>query len=136
MFGGTSLYGSLSLQGGIPALTMPDDSALVSGSFGTALVTGPAPVPGNSFSCLAGSDFTDHKDDAWLASFGFHRQTANGKFDPGLDASFASAPGGFTSPMVPSGNSLLHPAPIYSNLVLLGCGLMGLVGLRYRRRRC
>jgi hypothetical protein len=114
---------------------MPDDSALVSGSFGTAMVTGPAPVPGNSFSCLAGSNFTGHKDDAWPASLGFHRQTASIKFDPGLAASFAAAPSVFTSTMVPSGNILHQLAPFYSNLLLLGCGLMGLVGLRYRRRR-
>lgn len=135
MLGGTSLHGSLTLQGGIPALTMSDDTALVSGSFGTARVTEPAPVQGNLFSCLAGSNFTDHKDDALPASFGFHRQTANEKFDPGLAASFASAPGVFTSTMVPSSNILHQLAPFYSNLLLLGCGLMGLVGLRYRRRR-
>jgi hypothetical protein len=114
---------------------MPDESALVSGSFGTARVTEPAPVRGNSFSCLAGSNFTDHKDDAWPASLGFHRQTANEKADPGLAAGFASAPGVFTSNMVPSGNILHQLAPFSSNLLLLGCGLMGLVGLRYRRRR-
>ena len=84
---------------------------------------------------MAGSNFTDNKNDALLASLGFHRQTANGNFDPGFAASFASAPGAFTSTMVPSGNILNHLAPFSSTLLLLGCGLMGLVGLRYRRRR-
>ena len=135
MFGGTSPQGSLTLQGGISSLNMSDDTTLVSGSFGTASVTEPAPVRGNSFFYVAGSNFTDNKDDALLASLGFHRQTANGNFDPGFAASFASAPGAFTGTMVPSGNILNHLAPFSSTLMLLGSGLMGLVGLRYRRRR-
>ena len=135
MLGGTSPQGSLTLQGGISSLNMSGGATIVSGSFGTASVTEPAPVRGNSFFYVAGSNFTDNKNDALLASLGLHRQTANGNFDPGFGASFASAPGAFTGPMVPSGNILHHPAPISSTLLLLGCGLMGLVGLRYRRRR-
>jgi hypothetical protein len=135
MFGGLSPQRSITLQGGIPALAKSDGTPPLSGSFGTARVTEPAPVGVNSFFYVAGSNFTDHRDDAWLASLGLHRQTANGNFDPGFAASFASAPGAFTGTMVPSGNILNHRAPISSTLLLLGCGLMGLAGLRYRRRR-
>lgn len=135
MFGGTSPQGSLTLRSGIPSLNMSEDTALVSGSFGTASVTDPATVRGNSFFYLAGSNFTDNTDDALLASLGIHRQTANGNFDPGFAASFASAPGAVTGTMVPSGNILHHLAPFSSTLMLLGSGLIGLVGLRYRRRR-
>ena len=101
----------------------------------TASVTEPAPVSEDWFFYVAGSNFTDNKNDALLASLGFHRQTAYGNFDPGFAASFASGPGAFTSTMVPSGNILNHLAPFSSTLLLLGSGLMGLVGLRYRRRR-
>jgi hypothetical protein len=135
MFGGTSPQGSIPLQGGIPSLKMSDGTPLLSGLFRTANVTEPALVSEDSFFYVAGSNFTDNKNDALLAYFGFHRQIANGNFDPGFAASYASAPGAFTSTMVPSGNILNHLAPFSSNLLLLGCGLMGLVGLRYRRRR-
>lgn len=135
MFGGISPQGSITLQGGIPSLNMSDGTTLLSGSFGTASVTEPAPVSGNSFFYVAGSNFTDNKNDVLLAYLGIPRQTANGNFNPGFAASFASAPGAFTSTMVTSGNILNHLAPFSSNLLLLGCGLMGLVGLRYRRRR-
>ena len=135
MLGGTSPQGSITLQGGTSCLNMSGGTTIVSGSFGTASVTEPAPVRGNSFFYVAGSNFTDNKSDALLASLCLHRQTANGNFEPGFAASFASAPGAFTGPMVPSGNILHHLAPFSSTLLLLGCGLMGLVGLRYRRRR-
>ena len=114
---------------------MSSGTTLLSGSFGTASLTEPAHVRENSFFYVAGSNFADNKNDAWLAALGFHRQTANGNFDPGSAASFASAPGAFASAMVPSGNILNHLAPFSSTLLLLGCGLMGLVGLRHRRRR-
>jgi hypothetical protein len=134
MFGGTSPQGSLTLQGGKSCLNT-GGMILLSGSFGTASVTEAAPVWGNSLAHVAVSNFTDNKTDALLASFGLHRQTANGNFDPGFAASFASAPGAFAGTMVPSGNILNHLAPFSSTLLLLGSGLMGLVGLRYRRRR-
>jgi len=70
-----------------------------------------------------------------LAYFDFHRQTANDNFDPGFAASLAAAPDAFTSTMVPSDNILNRLAPFVSTLLLLGSGLMGLVGLRSRRRR-
>ena len=135
MFGGISPQGSVTLQGGILSLNMSDGTTLLSGSFRTGSVTEPPPVSEDSFFYMAGSNFTDNKHDAFLAYFGISRQTANGNFDPGFAASFASAPGAFTSTMVPSGNILNHLAPFSSNLQLQGCGLMGLEGLRYRRRR-
>jgi hypothetical protein len=135
MFGSTSPQGSKTLQGSIPALNTSGGTPLLRGSFGTASLTEPILVRGNWFFYLAGSNFTDNKNDAWVGSLGLHRQTANGNFDPIFAASFASASGAFTNTMVPRGNILNHLAPFSSTLLLLGCGLMGLVGLRYRRRR-
>lgn len=135
MHGGTSPQGSTIFQGGISGLTMSSGTTLVSGSFGTASLTEPAPVRGNWFFSLAGSNFMDNKNDAWEAALGLHHQTANGNFDPIFAASFASASGAFTGTIVPRGSILHHLAPFSSTLLLLGCGLIGLVGLRHRRRR-
>jgi hypothetical protein len=133
--GGLSPQGFTTVQGGISCRNMSDGTTLVSGSSGTANVMEPTYVWGNSFFSVAGSNFTDNKNDAWPAALGFHHQTADGNFDPGFPASFASVPSGFSGAVVPSGNILHHLAPFSSTLLLLGSGLMGLVGLRYRRRR-
>ena len=136
VFGGISPQGSITIQGGIPSLTISDDgTTLLSGSLRTAGVMEPVPVSGHSFSYLGGSNSTDNKNDTLLAFFGILRQSVDDNINPGFAGSFASAPGAFTGTMVPSGNILNRLAPFYSNLLLLGCGLMGLVGLRYRRRR-
>jgi hypothetical protein len=135
VFGGISPQGSLTLQGGIPSLTMSDGTTLLSGSLRTASVMEPVPVGGHSFSSLGGSNSTDNKNDTLLAFFGILRQSVDDNINPGFAGSFASAPGAFTGTMVPSGNILNHIAPFSSTLLLLGTGLTGLVGLRYRRRR-
>lgn len=70
-----------------------------------------------------------------LASLDVHRRIVNDTGVPGFSASFASAPGASAGAMVPGGTILAHLAPFSSTLMLLGCGLMGLAGLRYRRRR-
>jgi hypothetical protein len=135
LLGCISPQDATTLQGGISCPHMSDGTSLLSGSFGTASVTEPAHVGENSVFYVAGSNFTDHKNDAWLASSGFHRQTATGNFDPGCAASFASVPSAFTGTMGKRGDILNHFAPFTSTLLLLGCGLLGLVGLGYRRRR-
>jgi hypothetical protein len=135
MFDSVSPQSSITLQGGIPALNMSDGTILLSGSFGTASVTEPAPVRGNSFFYVAGSNVTDNKNGSLLAYFGIPRQTANGSFNPGFAASFAPAPGAFIGTIVPSSNILNHLTPFSSTLLLLGSGLMGLVGLGWRRRK-
>lgn len=135
MVSGISPQGSIPLRSGIPYSNMPEGKTLSSGSLRTASVTEPAPVCEDWFFYVAGSNCTDNKDDGLLTSFGIYCQAANGNFDPGFAASLASAPGAFTSTMVPSGNILNHLAPFSSPLLLLGSGLIGLVGLRYRRRR-
>ena len=56
-------------------------------------------------------------------------------FDPGFAASCASGPGAFVSTRGLSGDILNRIAPFSSTLLLLGGGLIGLVGLRSRRRR-
>jgi hypothetical protein len=123
------------LQGGISCPHMSDGTSLLSGSFGTASVTEPAHVGENSVFYVAGSNFTDNQKNAWLAALGLHCQTDGGNFDPGCAPSFASVPSAFTGTKVQRGNILNHFAPFTSTLLLLGCGLLGLAGLRYRRRR-
>lgn len=135
IFGGISPQSSITLQGGIPSRNMSDGTTLLSGSFGTAGVMEPGPAGANSFFYVAGSNFKDNKNDGLPAYLGIFRQTATGNCNPVLAASFASAPGAFTSTTVPSGNILNRLAPFSSTLLLLGSGLMGLAGLRYRRRR-
>jgi hypothetical protein len=123
------------LHGGISCPHRSDGTSLLSGSSGTASVTELAHVGENPVFYVAGSNFTDNNNDAWLAALGFHRQTAGGNFDPVCAASLASVPSAFTGTMVQRANILNHFAPFTSTLLLLGCGLLGLVGLRYRRRR-
>jgi hypothetical protein len=135
MPGSTSPQGSITLQGGIFCLTRSGGTTLLSGWFGTGSVTEPAPEGRNSFLYVAGFDPTANKNITLLATLGLHRQIANDTFDPGFAASFASVPNAFTGTMVPRGNILNHLAPFSSTLLLLGCGLMGMVGLRFRRRR-
>jgi hypothetical protein len=132
MFGGVSHPGPIALQGGIASSNM---STQLRGSFGAARVTETAPVHSNSLGYAAGSNFTANKTDALLASLGIPRQTVEDNFNPGFAASFSSVPQAFAGPRVPSGSILHRIAPFSSTLMLLGGGLMGLVGLRYRRRR-
>jgi hypothetical protein len=133
--GGISPQGAITLQGDISGLNLSGGTTLWRGSFGAGSVTEPAPVRGNAFFSVAGSNFTDNNDAAWLAALDLYRQTANDNVDPGCAASFASIPRAFPSTMVPRGKILNHLVPFSNTLLLLGSGLMGLVGLRYRRRR-
>lgn len=74
-------------------------------------------------------------DDGLPVYFDIPRQTTDDNFNPGSAVRFTSTAGASVGAMVPSGNILNHLAPFSSTLLLLGCGLMGLAGLRYRRRR-
>jgi hypothetical protein len=79
--------------------------------------------------------WVDYFSNVPSATLGIPLQTVDDNFTPGFAASFPSVPSAFGGARVPSGN-ILHPiAPFSSTLMLLGGGLMGLVGLRYRRRR-
>lgn len=135
MLGARSPHSSKTLQGSISDLDMSGGTTLLSGTIETGSVAGPIPEGRKSFFHVASFHATDNKNDAWLASLGLKHRTAPGDFDPGLAASFTSSRGAPASAMVPSRNISNHLAPISSTLLLLGCGLMGLVGLRYRRRR-
>jgi hypothetical protein len=123
---GISPQGSLTLQGGIPSLNMSDGTTLLSGSSGTTGVIEPTPGRVNSFVYVAGSNFTDHINESLTACLGMPRQTATDHGNPGFGASFASAPGAFTSTMVPGRTRLNHLTPFSSSLLLLlGRGLLG-----------
>jgi len=132
---GISLHGFITLPGGSSCLTRSGGTAGMSGSVETVSVPGPVPGGGNSPVYNAGSNLTTHKNEARLAPLGFQHLIANGNFDPDAAANFASSPGEFAATLVPSGNIFHHLAPSVSTLLLLGSGLMGLVGLRSRRRR-
>jgi hypothetical protein len=136
MFGGVSPQGSIVFQQSSNALlNMSGGTTLLRGPFGTSRVTETAPAHGNSLGYAAGSNFTANKTDALLAFLGIPRQTVEDNFNPDFAASFSSVPNAFAGTRVPSGNILHRIAPFSSTLMLLGGGLMGLVGLRYRRRR-
>jgi len=135
MFGSLSPQGFITPQGGIASLNMSGGTTLLRGSLTTENVTEPAPISEDRRFYVAGSHFSGNKNDSLLTYFGIYRQAGNGNFDPDCAASFGLFPGAFTSTMVPSGNILNQRAPFSSTLLLLGSGLLGLVGLRYRRRR-
>lgn len=84
---------------------------------------------------LQGSVLSGKHNDCLPVLSGFPGATADGSFDYWFAGSFASPAGTSGSAMTPSDNILHHLAPFSSALVLLGSGLMGLVGLGYRRRR-
>lgn len=135
MFGGVSPQKFITLQGGIASLNMSGGTTLLRGSFGAARITETAPACGNSLGCVAGSNFTANKTDALLASLGIPRQTVDENFNPGFAASFSEVPNAFAGTRVPSGLIPHRITPFSSTLMLLASGLVGLAGLRYRRRR-
>jgi hypothetical protein len=110
-------------------LGLPPPAQAYLPDFTVSSINPPAPESGHP------DNFTDNKNDGLPAYLGMYRQADNGNFDPGFAAGFASGPGIFASPKCSSGNILNRIAPFSSTLLLLGCGLMGLVGLRFRRRR-
>jgi hypothetical protein len=131
MFGGISHLGSIALQNGIPGLDMPDGATLLRGSMRAVSVKEPAPAREDWFLYAAGSDSSDDNNDGWLTFSGMYRPAAHDNLGPGC----AFTPVGFTCATAPNGNILHYLAPFSSTLLLLGCGLMGLAGLHYRRRR-
>jgi len=134
-FSGISPPGSIPPQSGLPGLDRSDGRTLLNGSLRSVSVKEPAPVSEDWLFYVAGSNVTDNKNDGLLTFSGIYRQAADDIPDPGCGVSFAFAPGGFAGATASSGNILHHLAPFSSTLLLLGCGLMGLVGLRCRRRR-
>jgi hypothetical protein len=79
--------------------------------------------------------WVDYFSNVPSAALGIPRQPVDDNFSPGFAASFPSVPHAYAGSRVPSGNILHSIAPFSSTLMLLGSGLVGLAGLRYRRRR-
>jgi hypothetical protein len=95
----------------------------------------PAIAPPDRILNFPSEPWADPFSDVPSLALGIPRQTADDNFNPGFAASFSSVPQAFAGTRVPSGNILHRITPFSSTLMLLGSGLVGLAGLRYRRRR-
>lgn len=129
--GGTiTLDGTLDFDGAGPNL--PITATWLTGTLSTATV-----VPFGGGLNLTFSAFTDLKDPRLIAYFFgpiFDPLTQfSGLFHIDFNAS-GIAPGSFTSTQLGSGD-VLNQVPIPPTALLLGSGLLGLVGLGWRRRK-
>jgi hypothetical protein len=134
-FGGGSLstitiIGGIDLDGGgIGPGDIPLGTPLLTGSFGTATVASFGPT-----FRIAGSAFSDTKNEDLLAFYGLSPGPFSGNFNISFNA-VGSPPGGFQSSMVLSGDVLNTAVQVSepASLLLLGSGLV-VLGLWGRRR--
>lgn len=135
IFDGNSSLAAVTITGEISSLGIVAGSTLMSGSFTGSSVVNQGATAGPSFFYVTGSSFTDTKNSLLLAYFGLPDVTCSGNFNIGFYAANATPPAGFSSTIVTSGDVINNLVPAPSTILLLGTGLMGLVGLRYRRRK-
>ena len=134
-FGGGA-SSSIKITGAVPAAGITDPSTvLLSGTFDLAKVIY---LVNSLFTFnVAAAGFQDTKDPALLEYFDIPAGTP---FIGSFNLSFNTAagqipPGSFASVTMGSGNLFNVPVPIPPSLLLLGTGLVGLMGLRCRRKR-
>ena len=126
----------IKITGAVPAAGITDpNTVLLEGTFGIAKVIY---LANQAFSFnIAGAVFQDTKNPALLEYFGIPAGTP---FLGSLNLSFLTTmdkipPAAFASNTIGSGDVLNVPAvPIPPSLLLLGTGLVGLMGLGYRRK--
>jgi len=132
--------GSLTVKGAISTLGLPAGTSLITGVFTNVSVT-QIPVTYGGFTVynfdVAVAGFQDEKNSALLQYFGY---PANASSDGNFNLSFLTAgfvkPGdAFTSISVLSGDVVNFPVPLPPSMLLLGTGILGLVGLGWRRRK-
>ena len=132
--GGPSSF--IKITGAVPAAGITDpNTVLLSGTFDLARViyiTNPL----FTFT-VAAAGFQDTKDPALLAYFGISAGTPLiGSFNLSFNTAAGQIPpGAFASTTMGSGNLFNVPVPIPPSLLLLGTGLMGLIGLGWRKRQ-
>jgi hypothetical protein len=142
LFGGG---GSISVIGAIPAQTPVggtpfggSGATLLSGQFaGTEDVDQAQGVAGPTNFYITGASFFDQKDAALLAYYGlsfFNGLDINGNLNISFNASGQTPPNAFSSTQVLSGD-VVNMVPIPPSALLLGSGLLGLVGLGWRRKK-
>jgi hypothetical protein len=132
--GGASSF--IQITGAVPAAGITDPSTvLLLGTFDLAKVIYIA----NDFFTfnVAAAGFQDVKDRTLLEYFGIKAGTPLiGSFNLSFNTEAGQTPpGAFESRTMGSGNLFNVPVPIPPSLLLLGTGLVGLVGLGYRRKR-
>ncbi len=134
-FGGGA-SSSITITGAVPAAGITDpNTVLLSGTFDLAKVIY---LVNSLFTFnVAAAGFQDTKAPALVEYFGIPAGTPFiGSFNLSFNTEAGQVPpGSFASVTMGSGNLFNVPVPIPPSLLLLGTGLVGLMGLGYRRKR-